>query len=565
MLSLRLLKLTPLISSLLFAGACTKSADAPPTPGTTATAGGTLVISTPAEPDNLIPPITTTVSARQVEDLVFQHLADIGVAQNTVGDSGFTPNLAQRWDWSKDSLSIAFHLDPAARWHDGTPVRAADVAFTVALYRDPKTASPAATALTNVDSVSTPDSLTAVVWFKKRKPEQFFDVVYQVYVLPSHLLASADRSKLASLPFASQPVGSGPYRLVRWVPKQVLELAADTTRCANRALLDRVVFTVAPDPVTAFTRVATGEADVYEAVRPENVATVVKTPTLRLVIKPAYTYMYLGFNLVDGAAGRPHPIFGDRSVRRALTMATDRRSIVANIYDTLAVPSRGPFTDAQPSADATLREIPYAVDSANALLDAAGWTRGIDSLRRKNGKVLAFSMLVPSSSPPRMRAAVLLQEQFRRVGADVTIDTPDMGSFVGRMVGRKFDTMMGGWAPDPGVGSVTDTWMSAGAAPGGNNLSAYRSPAFDAQVDSGMLAFSPSVMRAHFAAAWRIIVDDAPAIWLAEPRDVLAINSRFVITGVRADAWWAGIPRWSIPAGKRIARDAAVPAAGAAR
>ncbi|MDZ7630873.1 MAG: ABC transporter substrate-binding protein [Gemmatimonadaceae bacterium] len=556
--SLRSLRLIPLLTL----AACGGGSDATPA-AREDSPGGTVVVSTPAEPDNLIPPLTTSLSGRQVEDLVFQHLANIGPALNTVGDVGFTPDLALRWAWSADSLSIAFDLDPAARWHDGAPVRARDVAFSYALYVDPKTASPTAALLTNIDSVTVRDSLTAVVWFKARKPEQFFDVAYQLYILPSHLLSTADRATLAASPLATQPVGSGPFRMARWVPKQVLELSADTTGGRRRAQLDRVVFTVAPDPVTAFTRVATGEADLYEAVRPDKVADVATSAQLRLVLMPSLEYSYLGFNLVDPKTGKPHPIFGDRAVRRALTMATDRRSIVANIYDSLAIQARGPFTVALASADPTLKPLPYAVDSANALLDAAGWLRGADSLRRRNGAVLGFGILVPSTSVPRMRAAVLLQEQFRRIGADVQVQSSDIGGFLSKLTARTFDTVLGAWAPDPGPGSVRDTWGSSGAGKGGNNHGAYRSVAFDAQVDSGLAAFAPAEMQAHFAAAWRIIADDAPAIWLAEPKRAMAVHSRIETTGMRPDAWWAGLAQWRIPAARRIARDAGAAAAPA--
>jgi peptide/nickel transport system substrate-binding protein len=547
------------VGSLLVLTACTR--DQAETAGLAAgELGGTVVVSTPAEPDNLMPPITKSVSGLQVEDLVFERLAVIGASLNTVGDTDFTPALASRWDWASDSLSVAFHLDTAARWHDGARVRAQDVAFTFAVYRDPKTGAPAAAQLGNIDSVTVRDSLTPVIWFHKRTPSQFFDAVMQVSILPSHLLATADRATLASSPFAAKPIGSGPFRLVRWDPGQLVELAADTTGGRRRAALDRIVFTKAPDAVTAFTRVAAGEADVYEAVRPDKVADVVKNPQLRLVLSPALEYSYLGFNLLDPATKRPHPVFGDRLVRQALTMATDRRAIVANIYDTLAVQLRGPFTTGQAAADPSLKPLPYSVDSANALLDAAGWVRGPDSLRRKNGKVLGFSMLVPSSSLPRMRASVLLQEQFRRVGADVKIDGMEVGAFVGRMSTRKFDAVLGGWNQDAGPGNARDSWSSAGASPGGNNFGAYRSAAFDAQLDSGLAAFSPAAMRTHFASAWRIIADDAPAIWLAEPRRVMAVHRRIQMTGMRPDAWWAGMAQWRIPAAQRIARDAIAPA-----
>jgi ABC-type transport system substrate-binding protein len=203
------------------------------------------------------------------------------------------------------------------------------------------------------------------------------------------------------------------------------------------------------------------------------------------------------------------------------------------------------------------------VDSANALLDAAGWLRGTDSLRRKNGQLLTFGMLTPSSSNARMRAAILLQEQFRRVGVDARVESVDFPSFVKRSSNRQFDTIINQWSPDPGPGSVNEEWTSAAAAPGGNNFDNYRNPSFDAQVDSALASFLPDTMRVHLARAWRILTDDAAAIWLAEPQRVMAVHKRIQTTGIRPGAWWAGLAQWSIPADQRIARDR--PAAGAAR
>lgn len=520
------------------------------------------MISAAGAPDNLMPPITTQSAGQQVEDLVFQRLATVGSNLNTVGDAGFVADLARTWEWSPDSLSIVFHLDPAARWHDGRPVRAADVAFSFALSKDPKTGAPAAATLTNIDSVTVRDSLTAVTWFHQRTPGQFFDATMQVMIVPQHLVAPLNRAKLASSAFASHPVGSGPYRFVNWVRGQSLELAVDTVGGRRRAKLDRIVFAIAADPVTAFTRVATGAADLSEVVPVDKLASVAANPQLRLSITPGLLYFFLAFNLVDPVTGAPHPIFADRAVRRALTMATDRRSIVANVYDSLAKPARGPFTSAQASADTTLPLLPYSVDSANMLLDAAGWVRGADSLRRRNGRVLGFSIQAPTSSVARMRMAVLLQEQFRRVGADVKVESMDNAAFGGRMDSRKFDTMVLAWNQDAGPGNARDSWSIAAAAPGLHNYGQYRSAAFDAEIDTALTVMNPSTAHTHFAAAWKIITDDAPAIWLAEPLRVMAVHQRFVMTGARPDAWWAGLAQWYIPAEKRITRDAP---AGAAR
>lgn len=525
--------------------------------GDAAATGGTVIVSTPTEPDNLAPPVTTSQFGKQVEDLVFERLADLGPGLNTVGDAGFEPRLARTWTWATDSLSIAFALDPAARWHDGRPVRASDVRFTWRLYTDAATASPVASLLGNIDSVTVRDSLTAVIWFHRRTPEQFFEATYQMYVLPEHVLGTADRARLAAGDFARTPVGSGPFRFVEWLPGQRLALAADTTGGRRRASLDRVVYTFAPDPATAYQRFVTGEADVFEAVRPDKVAEVAANPALRLHIGPSLAYQFLGFNLYRDASDAPHPVFADRAVRRALSMAVDRTAIARAMYDTLAAVALGPFPRAIASADTTLAPLPFATDSATRILDAAGWTAGADGMRARGGTPLAFSILVPTSSASRVRAAVVLQEQLRRIGAKVTVEQLDFPAFLARLDARKFDAMLGGWSTDPGTAAVRQTWGSAGAIAGGDNTGRYRSAAFDAHVDSGVAAFDPARMRAHFAAAWRTITDDAPAIWLAEPRATIGVHARLRPVGIRPDAWWAGLHRWTVAPGQRLARDGA--------
>src|ERR1700736_4744194 len=123
--------------------------------------GGTLAISTGGDPDVLIPSLVQSVQGAQITDMIYDRLADIGDSLNIVNDKGFTPRLADRWTWAGDSLSIAFHVNPKAKWHDGVPVRSNDVRFTIASTKDSTLGSSTAALLTNIDSVSTPDSATA--------------------------------------------------------------------------------------------------------------------------------------------------------------------------------------------------------------------------------------------------------------------------------------------------------------------------------------------------------------------------------------------------------------------
>ena len=520
--------------------------------------GGTLVISTAADADFLLPPLVDGVAARQVTDLLFDHLAEIGNELNTVGDEGFTPRLAKRWEWSADSLSIAFHLDPDARWHDGTPVRAADVAFTHDLYRDPVVASPTAPLIRNIDSISVRDSLTAVVHFASRMPEQFFTVAYQLHVLPSHLLRTVDRAQIRSAPIVRNPVGSGRFRFARWVPGQVVEIMADTGNYRGRPALDRVIWSIAPDPTAATTRLFAGEADMYEILRPEGIAELQKHDHLKVVPYPSLAYGFVLFNLADPKRpGRPHPVLGDVATRRALSMGVDRERMVRNVFDSLATVAYGPFARAISTADTTIRQIPYDTVGARRLLDSLGWRDANgDGVRERNGRTLELSILVPSSSRPRVSFAVLLQEQLTRIGARVTIEQLEFVPFLERQRTKQFDAAIVALASDPSPSGMRQHWGTP--APGentGTNGGSYSNPVVDALLDSALTTMDFATEKAYFKRAYQAVVDDAPAIWLYNPRLAAGMHKRVQPAGLRADGWHTNLAEWKIPADQRIDRD----------
>src|SRR5512140_470761 len=148
---------------------------------------GTLVFAMPGEPDVLMPPVSEQAQSRDIADQIFLKLADLRMSANAVGEADFEPLLAQRWTW-EDSLTLAFQLRPEARWHDGTPVTAADVAFTFDAYTDAAVNSPFRSALGHIAGVTARDPHTAVFRFRERYPEMFYDAAAQMRILPAHLL-----------------------------------------------------------------------------------------------------------------------------------------------------------------------------------------------------------------------------------------------------------------------------------------------------------------------------------------------------------------------------------------
>jgi peptide/nickel transport system substrate-binding protein len=303
--------LIPLGLAIALCG-CDAGGDRQPTSGE---AGGTLVIASAGDADILFPALTFSQMGRAVSDVVFDKLAEIGLDLNTIGDQGFSPRLARSWEWARDSLSIVFHLDPRARWHDGRPVRASDVKYSFNLVRDPALGSHFAPLVANIDSIAVRDSLTAVAWFRERRPEQFYDLVYQVSIVPEHVYGAVPPARLRESELTRRPVGSGRFKFVRWEPGVRLEIAADTANYRGRAKLDRVIWTISPDPTAGVTKVLSGQADMWENLLPEHLPRFT-TAGLRVQPYPGLQHVAMGMNLRDGASTRPHLIFGDVAVRR---------------------------------------------------------------------------------------------------------------------------------------------------------------------------------------------------------------------------------------------------------
>lgn len=527
---------------------------------------GTVVIASAADADFLFPPLTATAVGKAITEQIFEPLADVGDSLNVIGDAGFVPRLADSWTWAPDSLSIAFHLNPRARWHDGVAVTARDVRFTYRLTTDTTLASPIATLLAGIDSVSVRDSLTPVVWLAHRAPDAFFVAATEMRILPEHVYGTVAPGALRTSPVLQHPVGSGRFRLARWVPGSTIELRSNPGHYRAPARVDRVIWAISPDYPAAATRFLAGEADYLEGLRSSVVPKAQATPSVALHTFPGFHYGYLAFNLRDpGHATKPHPLFGDRALRRALTMAVDRRAIVKNVYDTLAAPSLGPMVRAMPTTDTSVAQIPFDPAGAVRVLDSLGWRlRDGATVRTRGGVQLAFTIITPASSQDRARQAVLIQEQLRRVGVQVDVRSLEINAFMRQQATRDFDAAMEYWLLDPNPSAVRESWGSVAAATAGSaNYGGYASATFDALLDSASRAPTLATARPLFARALQTIVSDAPAIWLAEPQNVAGAQRRVHVATLRPDAWWAHLADWWIPADERIARDRLGPGAQA--
>lgn len=507
--------------------------------------GGNLVISAFADPDVLVPPLTMTGQGLQVVDAIFDRLAQPVLASD--GATSYAPALANTWTWSADSLTIDFTLAARARWHDGRPVTAADVRFTWAAYIDTTLGSPVAQALHNIDSVQVRDAQTVRMWFKHRSPSQLSDAVSQMRILPAHLLDSVPRANWRTSAFARAPVGSGRFRFAGWQAGSRLAVVADSTNYRGQPGLDRVIWTVAPDPSAATMRLFAGDADYLESVRPDAAAEFARHPDVVLLRSPSLVYGFLQFNTrAKGQSARLHPLFGERSLRRALSMAVDRAMVVRAVFDSMARVALGPVTRIQLGVDTLLPAIGFDTTQAARLLDSLGWrVPSAGAVRVRNSTSLRFTTLVPSSSSQRLRVAVLLQQLFRAVGVQMDVEKVEFNTLNARLAKGDFDAAVMAISADPELSGIRGVWSSgAGRAQGGANFGSYASGRFDLLLDSADAQPNAIAARHLFRVAYREILNDAPAIWLYEPWNLSGVRRSVHPVGLRPDGWWMQLGDW---------------------
>ena len=511
--------------------------------------GGTVVIATSGDYGSLFPPNVKSTTGRQITELAYDYLTEVGLSLNTFDDKTFARRLAQSWEWAPDSMSLAVRLHLNARWHDGQPVRADDVTYSYTVYSD-STFSPMASQLAQIDSVTASDSLTAVFWFRKRYPLQFYDATSQMLILPRHVYGAIPTKSLNEAVTKIKPVGSGRDRFVTEKPSQSVELAADTANYRGAPNINRLIWQVFGSADEAARAVVAGEADVYDVMRPEDVTAAVTRPNVKVLMSPGSDYAFMTFNL-------KRPLFTSRDLRQALTMAVDRAAMVQNVFGSLALPGIGPTVQYFPSTDPSLNQIDFDPERAKAILDSLGWHTGSNrDTRSRTGRELRFKVILPSSSSNRRQMGTLLQEQLRKVGVAADLDQMDFPTFNNRLVRRDFDAALASWHLGTSPASIRILWTSK-AAENGQNYGSYTSKVFDSYVDSAIASFDPIRSKSFYTRAYQTAIDDAPAIWLYEPKLVIGVHRRIETKPFRPDAWWWSLADWSIPVSGRIPRDKA--------
>ena len=387
--------------------------------------GNTILFASGADLQSMNPLVTVHPLAKQVQRYAL-------LTTLVRYDAGLSPQpyLASSWQWSDDRRTLTFTLHAQLMWDDGTPTTATDVAWTLNAARDPRASYPRSSDLASVTKVEVGSDTTVTVTFDRPLPA-VPDVFTDLAILPAHHFREVRLENLRQAPWNQQPVGNGPFRFIAHEPNRrwVFQAKPDfPLALGGPPAMDRFIVVVVDEPTTKLAALTAGELD-FAGISPAHAEFVRRDTRLEVVDYPLLFTYGMVFNT-------RRPPFDDPSIRRAISLALDRREIVDGYL----------FGFGEPAWQAVPAGVPGRLPSSPGAHDP-------DSARALlGGRSVALELLTVGSGEAPLEQ--MIQAQLTPVGFDVSIRQLELGAFLDRVYSptHEFDVAVMGIPGDLALG-----------------------------------------------------------------------------------------------------------------
>jgi peptide/nickel transport system substrate-binding protein len=496
--------------------------------------GGTIVVAGRGDPVSMNSLVSTDFESEQHQ----VHVLFVTLVSN---DEDYEPQpyFARSWEFDSDTSEVVFHLRHDLQWHDGTPVTSRDVAFTFDRLKNPAVPFPNPSYFDYWDAAEVIDPVT--IRFFLRPHANALYGWSRTAIMPEHILGEVSPEDLESHSFGTlAPVGNGPFRFVERVPGDRWVFEANPgfpEDLGGRPYVDRLVYRQIPDEFALAAALQTGEVDLVIDASPSMLDQVADDPEVVSVSYSAPEYAFIAWN-------SKRPEFADPKVRRALTMAIDRETLVQAVLGGNGTVAPGPVGPWHWAFDSAWAPLPYSPDEAASLLDEAGWTDSDgDGARDRDGEPFSFELL---ATPRRDWGAIqtLVQASLGQIGVEVEPVVREQGALIPLVIGadRRFDAVIIGWARDVPLNDI-DLWACDQVGQP-FQFTSYCNPELDVVLDSIPLETDRARLRSLIGRYHELVVEDQPYTFLYYLDRVDLARARVYGTNMDSRGDWVNVARW---------------------
>jgi peptide/nickel transport system substrate-binding protein len=449
----------------------------PPSPQTV-----TMVIE--SSPTSLDPRIGVDSQSEHISSLIFDSLVHKNAHFN------LDPWLATSWE-TPDPLTYRFHLRTDVHFHDGKPLTATDVKYTLDSMRNGTVITAKAGALARIDHVDAPDAATVVIRLKQPDAALLWNLSDgAIGIVP----AGSGRD------FAFHPIGSGPFRFISQMQDDEVIVERNDHSWQPRPAIARIRFAVVPDAITRALELEKGSADVcINCLTADMVSALAKRPNLQVESGPGTNLNYISFNTQDS-------LLRDIRVRQAIAYAMNRPLIISSLWRGRAQLAESLLPPEHWAWTGDVQQYPYDPAKANALLDAGGWKRGNDGVR--------FHLTMKTSTDETSRLlAMILQQQLRDIGIAVEVRSFEFATFYADISKGAFQMYTLRWLggnEDPDIFGYA--YDSHRFPPRGANRGRYINAALDELIKDGATSSDQALRRADYVKVQQILAAELPSI-----------------------------------------------------
>ena len=483
--------------------------------------GGQVNIAMWSPPNGFNPLNADSSYGQFVVDILFHSLTRFN------DDVEFAPRLADSWEINEDNTEFTFHLNPDAKWHDGTPITAADVEYTVWAISHPEIVTNRGaniSFLKGLEGSKRPEGVETVegieviddhtIKFIAKNPIDPLALLEQlgnqVWIFPKHVMEGVAPADFDKHEFWLNPtVASGPFKFVRYETDQFIELERNDDYYRGKPHLDKVIISIVT-PATMVAQLEKGEVDIAAAggIGDIPLDDWERVQALSNVTATSYQdngYQYALINMAPGS------VWGDKRLRQALTYGINRQQIVDSLFKGQGVVGNGAIVPVTYYYNPEVEGLfPYDPEKAKELLDEAGWDPDYE-----------MTIIVPIGNKERELSADIIQANLSELGIKIGIEKMDFPTLIQRSKDGEFDLALIGWGGllDPDVRSQFQTG-------GQYNYGTISIPELDELLEEGANTSDTEARKAIYDEFQMVFIDEMPIVPLYWPLRLAAINNR---------------------------------------